>query len=228
MAQDFVGSNNINLLDPRGQFGTRLQGGEDSASERYIHTNLNPITRFIYPEADDKILDYLDDDGISVEPVFYAPIIPMILVNGSKGIGTGFSTDIMSYDPSEIIRYIKNSLENKETPTLMPYYEGFKGTVTQINDTKYLLKGKYDIIGQDLVRITELPIGTWTDDYKQYIETLIDGDQKKGKKKNSIVKDYTDQSTDILVDITIKLAPGIANDYVMKETEYGCNALEKL
>ena len=92
MAQDFVGSNNVNLLMPNGQFGTRLQGGKDSASERYIFTKLNKITRTIYRKEDDDILDYLDDDGLSVEPIFYVPIIPMVLVNGSIGIGTGFST----------------------------------------------------------------------------------------------------------------------------------------
>ena len=228
MAQDFVGSNNINLLEPKGQFGTRLQGGEDSASERYIHTNLNPLTRHIFPEADDKILHYLDDDGISVEPVYYAPIIPMILVNGSKGIGTGFSTDIMSYNPLHIIQYIEAALTGGAKPTLTPYYEGFKGTITKVSESKYLIKGKYDIISDDVVKITELPIGTWTDDYKQYIETIIDGDAKtKGKKKNSVIKDYTDLSTDVTVDITIKFASGIVHDLLIKETEYGCNALEK-
>jgi DNA topoisomerase II len=229
MAQDYVGSNNINLLEPKGQFGTRLQGGEDSASERYIHTNLNPLTRFIYPESDDKILEYLDDDGISVEPVYYGPIIPMILVNGGKGIGTGFSTDILSYNPLEIIKYLKASLTNTDKPVICPYYEGFKGTITKLSDTKYLIKGKYDIISDDTIKITELPIGTWTDDYKQYIEHLIDGDPKiKGKKKNSVVKDYTDLSTDVTIDITLKFSYGEINDLLIKETEHGCNALEKL
>ena len=111
MAQNYVGSNNINLFEPNGQFGTRLQGGKDSASERYIFTKLNKITRFIFPEIDDKILKYLDDDGYPVEPVFYAPIVPMLLINGSKGIGTGFSTDIMPYHPKEIIMYIKQKLQ---------------------------------------------------------------------------------------------------------------------
>ena len=92
MAQNFVGSNNINLLRPNGQFGTRLAGGKDSASERYIFTQLETITRKVFIPADDKILDYRNDDGDIVEPVYYAPIIPMILVNGALGIGTGFST----------------------------------------------------------------------------------------------------------------------------------------
>jgi len=86
MAQTFVGSNNINVLMPNGQFGTRLQGGKDSASERYIFTQLNKITRMIFKKEDDVILNYLNDDGTPVEPVFYAPILPMILVNGTKGL----------------------------------------------------------------------------------------------------------------------------------------------
>ena len=106
MAQNFVGSNNINLLVPSGQFGTRLKGGEDSASERYIFTLLNKITRTIFPQVDDHILTYLTDDGTPVEPIYYMPIIPMVLVNGSKGIGTGFSTDIMCYNPVDIISYL--------------------------------------------------------------------------------------------------------------------------
>lgn len=106
MAQIFVGSNNINLLMPNGQFGTRIKGGNDSASERYIFTQLNKLTRIIFPQMDDHILQYLNDDGNLVEPIFYAPIIPMVLVNGSKGIGTGFSTEIMCYNPLEIIDYL--------------------------------------------------------------------------------------------------------------------------
>ena len=87
MSQIFVGSNNINIFEPRGQFGTRNQGGKDAASERYIFTCLNPLTRDIYKKEDENILEYLEDDGTPVEPIYYAPIIPMILVNGSKGIG---------------------------------------------------------------------------------------------------------------------------------------------
>jgi DNA topoisomerase-2 len=90
MAQNFVGSNNINLFEPNGQHGSRLKGGKDSASERYIFTQLNKLTRLIYRPEDDNTLTYLDDDGQSVEPIYYVPIIPMVLVNGTKGIGTGF------------------------------------------------------------------------------------------------------------------------------------------
>ena len=235
MAQNFVGSNNINLLEPKGQFGTRLQGGEDSASERYIFTQLTKVTRCIFPEADDCVLTYLNDDGTPVEPIHYTPIIPMILVNGSKGIGTGFSTDIMCHSPLDIITYVTAAIAGKDTSdlTISPYYEGFKGTISPINDSKYLIKGCYDIISEKKVRVTELPIGTWTDNYKQHIEDLIEGDSSKKagtkkKKNSSLVKDYVDMSTDTSVDITIIFASDVVNGLVMSETEYGCNALEKL
>lgn len=217
MAQEFVGSNNINLLMPNGQFGTRLQGGEDSASERYIFTQLNDITKYIYPEEDFGVLKYLDDDGTMVEPEFYVPIIPMILVNGSKGIGTGYSTDIPAFNPIEIVDYIKhylkhNSYEDKE---FVPYYCGFKGTITKVEDTKYQFKGVYEKIDDNTICVTELPIGTWTDNYKLYLEKLMDpGDGKK--KKKVIVKEYSDMSTDTNVEINIRFVPGELNKLFKK------------
>ena len=97
MAQVFVGSNNLNLLQPLGQFGTRLQGGKDAASPRYIFTNLSSLARTIFHPADDPLLNYLNDDGQSIEPEWYIPVIPMLLVNGGDGIGTGWSTGIPNY-----------------------------------------------------------------------------------------------------------------------------------
>ena len=114
MAQDYVGSNNINLLLPCGQFGTRLQGGKDHASARYIFTSLNPISRSIFHPNDDPILTYLEDDGDSIEPKWYIPIIPMVLVNGSKGVGTGWSSDIPNFNPMELIQNIRLMLDNEE------------------------------------------------------------------------------------------------------------------
>lgn len=236
MAQNYTGSNNINLLEPKGQFGTRLQGGHDSASERYIFTNLNPLTRCIFRESDDQVLDYLDDDGTSVEPIYYVPIIPMLLVNGGKGIGTGFSTDIMCHNPLSIIDYLLGVLKKipvDKLPKIEPYYEGFKGTIQSINSEKYLIKGCYDIISEKQVKITELPIGTWTDNYKQDLENMIDKTSNKtdknGKvsKTKAIITDYTDMSTDTSVDITVTFSSGQINALIAKETENGCNALEK-
>jgi len=231
MAQNFVGSNNINLLMPNGQFGTRLQGGKDSASERYIFTQLNKITRILFPDADDKILSYLNDDGLLVEPIYYAPIIPMVLVNGSKGIGTGFSTDIMCYNPSQIIQYIKNKLTvttESSVTEFTPYYEGFKGTIQKISDEgKYLFKGKYEKLGSDKIRVIELPVGFWTDDFKEYLESLTETVDKNGKKINPVVKEYDDMSKDTTVDFIITLHKGKLVELEAVQLDHGCNGLEK-
>ena len=113
MAQTFVGSNNLNLLVPSGQFGTRLQGGADAASPRYIFTLLNTLTRQLFNEFDDPLLKYLDDDGQSIEPEWYMPILPMVLINGGHGIGTGWSTDVPSYNPRDIIDNIKRMMDHE-------------------------------------------------------------------------------------------------------------------
>ena len=225
-AQEFMGSNNINPFMPKGQFGTRLKGGKDHASERYIFTNLTPITKFIYPQNDNPVLNYLDDDGTPVEPEWYAPIIPMACINGGKGIGTGFSCDIPSYNPLHIIKYLEYKLDDtiSTKPDIDIYYEGFKGTTKKIQNQRYLLKGKYEIIGTDQIRVTELPVGTWTEDYKAFLETLMDDKNKKGK---VWVKSYTDMSTDTEVDFNIKLVSSGINKLLPKKADYGCNLLEK-
>jgi len=256
MAQNFVGSNNINLLMPEGQFGTRrLSSGQDHASERYIFTYLNPITRLIFPDTDDNVLEYLSDDGLQVEPIYYGPIIPMILVNGSMGIGTGFSTDIMSYNPLTIIEYIKlkltNFIQDSEEIEFIPYYEGFKGIINKANETKdnnkFIFKGIYQKIGQDKIRVTELPVGFWTQDFKELLENLINLDEDKttttttkkeknvkGKppnKKNqnaNIIKEYEDMSNDKIIDFTITFAKGKVEELEGIECDYNCNGLEKL
>lgn len=229
MAQNFVGSNNINLLIPSGQFGTRLQGGKDSASERYIFTLLNKMTRHIFPEMDDHVLKYLDDDGQLVEPLFYAPIIPMILVNGAKGIGTGFSTDIMCYNPLTIIEYLRQKLKNGQTSHIefIPYYEGFMGSIEKLDTGKFLIKGKYEKLGPDKIRVTELPVGFWTEDFKELLETLTESTDKTGKKIAPLVKDYDDMSKDTNVDFTITLQKGKLDELIAAKADHGCTQLEK-
>jgi DNA topoisomerase-2 len=230
MAQNFVGSNNINLLVPSGQFGTRLQGGNDSASERYIFTFLTPITRLLFPAADDNVLTYLSDDGTEVEPIFYAPIVPMVLVNGSKGIGTGFSTDIMSYNPLDIIAYLREKLiSGSSSVAFLPYYEGFKGTIEKINDGKFLIKGRYEKVGIDKIRVTELPVGYWTENFKEHLESLIDpGVDKTGKKITPLVRDYDDMSKDTTVDFTITLQKGKLEELEAIHLEHNCNGIDKM
>ena len=207
MAQNFVGSNNINLLEPNGQFGTRLHGGDDSASERYIFTMLNPLTRSLFQEADDAVLSYLNDDGTIVEPEYYVPIIPFALMNGISGIGTGFSCSIPAFSPNQIIDYLRFKLRGEDVKSVgefIPYYEGFKGTVQLLNENKYLIRSAYTKIGEDKIRITELPVGTWTMSYITFLEGLVDGGtDKNGKKLPPVIRDFTSISTEVAIDITI-------------------------
>tara|TARA_B100000900_G_scaffold415776_1_gene447148 strand:+ start:3363 stop:6776 length:3414 start_codon:yes stop_codon:yes gene_type:complete len=240
LSQDYVGSNNINLFTPKGQFGTRLLGGKDAASERYIFTHLNSLTRLIYPEIDDALLNYLDDDGIFVEPIYYVPIIPMILVNGTKGIGTGFSTDIMCHNPLQIISYLEAKLKNKtqldlKSILIEPYYRGFKGKIYPVDDTKkkFIIKGVYEIIAKDKIKITELPIGTWTQDYKEFLESLISDNKvskdakTKTKAKDDYIKDFSDMSTDINVEFEITFYPEILSKLLNEKHENGIEGIEK-
>ena len=195
MAQDFVGSNNIPWLVPQGQFGTRLQGGKDSASPRYIHTYLQPGTRKLIPEADFSVLKYRDDDGLPVEPEWYAPVLPMLLINGARGIGTGYSTFIPQCNPEIIKDALVAWLSGKnekvlETVVLKPWFAGFKGTMADDGTLAGIYKKE-----KDEFIVTELPPGTWTADYREWLEKML---------ADGTIKDFTDTSTDMDIHIRIK------------------------
>lgn len=194
MAQDFVGANNINLLKPNGQFGTRIQGGKDSASPRYIHTELNPIVSDIFHPDDQEILDYLEEDGMKIEPSYYVPTIPMILINGSIGIGTGFSTNIPCYNPKEVIENIRNLLDGKDIVEMKPWYRGFKGRIDN-----GMSRGVFKKISNTKVEITELPIGYWTEDFKMHLEQYL-------VKHNNILRDYESHYTEKDVKFVLQFA----------------------
>jgi DNA topoisomerase-2 len=196
MAQDFVGSNNIPWLVPQGQFGTRLQGGKDSASPRYIHTFLQSHVKQLVPKDDFDCLVYRDDDGILVEPEWYAPILPMILINGSRGIGTGYSTFIPSFNPNDLKDAITEWLEKGTglDREFAPWTRGFKGKITKIDKQDYLVEGVWKTDGDTTV-ITELPVETWTQDFRESLDKMcVEG----------IIKDYTDTSTDTDVLVKVK------------------------
>lgn len=235
LAQDYVGSNNINLLRPIGQFGTRLQGGKDAASERYIFTNMMPITKNIYIDADQTTITYLNEDGISIEPEYYVPIVPMILINGSRGIGTGYSSDVPCYNPRMIVDYIRCRLKNNPVlPELHPYYDGFTGDVVKIDEGKYMYKGKYVMESPDVVKIVELPVGTWTQDYKDMLEAMLappSKEAKTGEKKKpaeQYLKDYKENHTNIKVEFTLIFNKGKLQELLMTQAKHGCNEFERM
>ncbi len=188
MAQIFVGTNNINILVPNGQFGSRLVGGSDASSPRYIFTLLSQLTKLIFKEEDNAILEYLEEDGQTIEPEYYIPIIPMILVNGGVGIGTGFSTNIPQFNPSDIISaciHICNSIalspnedmhaliDRIEIAEFIPWYLGFTGSIEKGAKGTFQSKGVYMWIDENTLEITELPVGMWTEDYKELLENMV-------------------------------------------------------
>jgi DNA topoisomerase-2 len=128
------------------------------------------------------------------------------------------------------VDYLKCKLNNTSTDGIIftPYYEGFKGRVQHIENGKYLITGRYIMLPDKSVRVTELPIGTWTDDYKQYLETLMDTVDKKGKKVTPIIKEYDDMSKSTNVNIVIKFNENLAQILETNTVEYDCNGLEKL
>jgi DNA topoisomerase II len=215
LAQIFVGANNINILAPVGQFGSRLQGGKDSASPRYIHTHLEKIVDTIYRKEDSCILKHLDDDGLIVEPENYYPVVPMLIINGCEGIGTGFSTYIPPHDPDDVTLLLKDRLKGKrptlENLALRPYWFGFKGPVQMVENGVWITKGLYIFNdAKKMVTVTELPIGTWTTDYKEFLEELCSIPDKETKKP--VLKNYDDLYNHIDIRFDLYLEPDYYDD----------------
>lgn len=162
MGQDFVGSNNIPLLERHGQFGSRLQLGKDAGAPRYIEARLSPITELIYPKIDANVLERSVVDNETVEPISYAPIIPMVLVNGVNGIGMGMSTTIPSYNPIELIELVTKILNGEQVQfNLDPYYKNYNGSFVKEQNKPYYVNSGILIPCKDkqyTVIVRELPI----------------------------------------------------------------------
>ncbi|KAI5294245.1 DNA topoisomerase 2 [Ascosphaera acerosa] len=200
LAQDFVGSNNVNLLEPSGNFGSRLHGGADAASARYIHTRLTPFARRIFSQHDDALLTYNTDEGKKIEPQYYVPVLPMLLINGADGIGTGWSTNIPNYNPEDVVENIKRLIRGEAMVPMKPWYKGFTGEVVDLGGERFKFSGRLSLTGDNEVEITELPVRTWTQDFKDKLEELI-----KGDKTVPFVKDYKDYNTHRQVHFVIQL-----------------------
>lgn len=206
MAQNFPGSNNINLLFPSGIFGYRKQGGDDAAQARYIFTYLETITGKIFRKEDEPILKHVVDEGEIVEPEVYAPIIPMILVNGAIGVGYGFATKIPPYDPIDIAVNLLRRIDDKDLYEMKPSWHNFKGKVKKIEQNKFKMTGNYKVINDETIRITEIPVTghtAWSDKYKLFLESLIVTDKNDTKNIITEVKAECGNDT-ILFDVMFK------------------------
>lgn len=198
MAQDFIGSNNINLLKPNGQFGSRLtSNGKDFASPRYIFTELNEITKKIFNTDDFNILKTKHDDGQEIEPVYFVPLLPMVLINGTQGIGTGYSTNIPCFNPKDIIDNLNRLIQGNELKNMIPWYRGYKGKIIEENTGNFTMNGIYTLDKKKgTLHITEIPIGVGIDQYKEFLEGLV-------KESTFNVKDMINNSTEVYPDFTV-------------------------
>lgn len=208
MAQDFVGSNNMPYFTKEGQFGTRVKGGKDASSSRYIFTKPAWWMNYVYRPEDTPLLNYLEEEGEKIEPEVYLPIIPLCLVNGSQGIGTGHSTFVPCHNPLDLVTWLKKRLQiengsnskqsKKGLPKVIPWYLGFVGTISiqiraprddnedenlegveeeqfenSLPSLRMVTEGLFNVKDGKCI-ITELPIGRWTSDYKQWLDSKIE------------------------------------------------------
>ena len=238
MAQQFVGANNINLLAPIGQFGSRLQGGADAASPRYIHTHLESIIDTILRKEDAGILEHIDDDGLLVEPKTYFPVVPLLVINGCVGIGTGFSTNIPPHNPEEVIGLLRDRLEGRRATlsdlAMRPWWLGFKGPIHLVSDGVWITKGLYTFDDtKKVVTITELPVGIWTHDYKAFLDELcvaggvVKGGSQSGKGDSSktedgkpALKNFEDLYDNINVKFNLELDPDYYDEVKRNPIEF--------
>lgn len=168
MAQSFPGTNNIPLLSQEGMFGTRLEGGKDAASPRYIFTKVTPEFQTLFPAADDELYQRRVDDGDMVEPKYYVPVLPILLVNGCVGIGTGWSCNVPQFAPKDVIENCKLWIAGDPLMEMKPWFQGFTGTIEKVADNKFETKGIYTRT-KNIIRVTELPVGLWNEKFKTWV-----------------------------------------------------------
>ena len=200
MAQNFVGSNNVNVLEPSGNFGSRLQGGSDAASARYIFTRLSPFARKVFHMLDEPLLKHNVDDEKIIEPEMYVPVVPMVLINGADGIGTGWSSSIPNYNPRDIVANLKRMMKGEEPEPMHPWFRDFDGKIEKIAPDRFKITGIANQLDDNQIEIRELPVRLWTQDYKEKLVEII-----KAEKVPSWIKDYDDYNTKTKVNFVIKL-----------------------
>jgi DNA topoisomerase-2 len=256
LAQNYVGTNNINLLVPEGQFGSRISGGKDFAAPRYIHTYLSKITQILFNKDDNSQLTNVVDDGEAVEPLYYMPIMPIILINGTSGIGTGWSSDIPQFNPLDILENIRRLMAGGIPAQMTPWYRGFTGSIKRIGPNRWMTRGRYKVIDDSTVEIDELPVGYWTQDFKELLDQYENGYKtsttaptpEKGRKKSTntntttrkpkwveyadsdgkLIKSYKSDITEAIVKYTLKFDPIILNGLLCDIDKTGITDFEKM
>merc|ERR1711915_557883 len=184
-------------------------------------TQLSPLARNIFNENDDAVLKYLLDDNQKIEPEWYIPILPMILVNGADGIGTGWMTKVPNYDPREIVKNLRKMLKKEDVKPMKPWFKNFRGSIEPLDHQRYVVNGEIASLSDTKVEITELPVKTWTSSYKEMLEGMLQGNEKQPAQ----IQDYKDYNTDT----TVKFIVQMSEENIRKaETEKGLHTFFKL
>lgn len=174
LAQDFVGANNIPLLKREGNFGSRLI--QEPSAARYIFTCKEDVLDLLFCPEDLPVLIEQEFEGSIIEPRFFVPTLPLLAINGSEGISSGFAQKIFARNPKEVIQYIKDKLKgHKSSVKLNPWFRGFTGKVVATDEPgSYEIHGKAEEINTATVKVTELPIGWDLSSYIEYLNKLED------------------------------------------------------
>lgn len=185
LAQDYPGSNNYPYLEKHGQFGSRLSN--ESAAPRYIHTKLHQNWNKLFLKEDQEIVEYLYDDGDKIEPKYFIPIVPTILLNGVDGVGNGFKSFILPYELGSVAKACREYIKHGKVKTpLVPYINGWKGKIEKV-DKQVILTGAMRFINTTKIEITELPPRFENESYKIHLNKLVE---------EGIIKDYHNKSTE--------------------------------
>jgi DNA topoisomerase-2 len=206
MAQTYPGTNNIPLLTRDGAFGNRVK--PEASAARYIKTAKENIVNYIFRSEDIPVLIEQEFEGDMIEPRFFMPIIPMLLVNGSNGLSTGFRQYILPRNPEDIVNYILSKLagDGKDVP-LMPWYRGFNGDIS-IVDGSYVVSGKIEQVNTTTLKITEVPVYY---DHASYIKEL------DKLEDTGVIKSYSDKSISNKFEFVIKVPRNSTKDLTNSE-----------
>ena len=224
LAQEHVGTNNVALLLPLGQFGSRLDPPSVHAAARYIFSKASPIARVIFPREDDDVLEYREEEGEVIEPKHFCGVIPLVLLNGCSGIGTGFASSVPCYSLPSIAQACKVlALEDASLPLpkLEPYFQDFKGRVEETAKGISTF-GVFERTGPSSLRVTELPVGRWTD---SFITELKETGEKMKFPVASVVNRSTESSVcvDLVFAASIEGVPDEALQKALKLEERVCS-----
>jgi len=203
MAQKF--KNSLPLLDGIGQFGSLRS--PSAGAPRYISGKLHSNFRLIY--QDFELLNNKIEEGEEIEPDYFLPIVPTVILNGSSGIAVGFATNILNRNPNDVVEACLDALNDKKIKTLSPWLSEFKGVFTRDRDNPntWKISGSYEIVNSTTVKVTEIPPSFTYERYEEWLNSLVD---------KKIIVDYEDNSAD-KIEYILKFQRSILKEYITKD-----------